>query len=73
MARLGRPKAQKTVSITFRLSEREYSDLRRCAIGTGGTMAGIVREAIRKTKRRLQDAGEWPNSDNREDADDGDT
>ena len=58
MARLGRPKAQKTVSITFRLSEREYSDLRRCAIsGTknayrmpgGGLIAMRERAAMMAT------------------------
>ena len=74
MARLGRPKPQKVVSMTFRLSENEYSDLRRCAIGTGGTMADILRDAIRKTKRRLKEAGEWPDTAERgvDDAEDGD-
>ena len=73
MARLGRPKSPKVVNATFRLTQKEYSNLRKCAIGENTTMTELVRQMIKRHMRRLQEAGNWPDSDEREGGEDGDT
>ena len=60
MARLGRPKAGKFSHITFRLTESEYTNLRKIAIADNISMTDFFRKAIARRKKTLQEAGKWP-------------
>ena len=73
MARFGRPKAPKSKYLSLRLTEGEYRDMRKIAIAENLSLVDVVRLDIKRHKKRLQDAGRWPDSDEREGGDDGDT
>ena len=59
MARLGRPPADKTKSITVKLTEKEYENLRACAVADGLTMAALIRRYINSRTKSLKAAAQW--------------
>ncbi len=65
MARLGRPPARCSKSISIKLTEQEYSDLRRAAIAEGCSMTDILKTAVQRLKRKHKQAGTWPDSTER--------
>lgn len=66
MARLGRPKSTRGKVISFRLTDLEHEDLRRCAIAEECTMVDFIRAAIKKCKRTHKTRGDWPEGIDRE-------
>jgi hypothetical protein len=66
MAKLGRPKEQKQKTVSFRMSLREWQDLRKCAIAENASMADFLRACVKKCKRRHKNAGDWPDVIDRE-------
>ena len=66
MARLGRPPVKCSKSISIKLTESEYQDLRRAAIAEGCSMTDILRQAVQRLKRKHKQAGSWPETIERE-------
>ncbi len=62
MARLGRPKQERTKFFSCRLTELEYADLRRCAIYRGLSATDFLRDCIARTKRSAKAKDKWPES-----------
>ena len=60
MAKLGRPKVQRTELLNFRVTPQERDDLRRCAIAENLTMVDFLRKCIANCKQRHKRAGDWP-------------
>lgn len=59
MARLGRPKAGKTVNLGIRLTEADAANLRRIAVTENITMSDFVRQSIHRRMKRLKEMGIW--------------
>ena len=70
MAKLGRPKVQKTKTVSFRLSLAEWENLRRAAIAEDMTMVDFLRACVKKCKRKHKNAGTWPDAVDREPSED---
>jgi hypothetical protein len=58
--KLGRPKAERSVLINMKMSERERDDLRKIAIAHNITMSEFIRHCIEKEKKRLKTHDLWP-------------
>lgn len=66
MAKLGRPALKKIKTASFRVSEQEWADLRRCAIAEDVTMVEWLRHQIKKCRRYHKTKGDWPEEIDRE-------
>lgn len=62
MARLGRPQVKRERCASFRLTQQEWGDLRKCAIAENCSMVEYLRDCIRKTKRVHKSHGTWPDT-----------
>lgn len=57
--KLKRPKEKNNKVVNFRLKEKEWEDLRRCAIVSGLTMVDWLRMSVQEYKKKAIKAGTW--------------